>query len=51
MEKAQAFLEQIPEAQSELSNYVWWWDDQGRADLSVNASQATSSMNNKMQIP
>ena len=50
-EKAQAFLEQIPEAQSELNNYVWWWDDQGRADLSANASQSASSMNNKMQTP
>jgi hypothetical protein len=38
MDKAQALLEQIPEAQEELKVYVWWWGTQGRSDLSAKAS-------------
>jgi len=38
-DKALFFLSKIPEAQDELGVYAWWWDTQGRDDLSINASQ------------
>ena len=41
-EKAQVYLVQIPEAEEELSIYVWWWGTQGRSDLSENASLVLS---------
>ena len=44
LEKAQTFLGEIPEAERELGNYVWWWRDQGREDLSANASLMLSSL-------
>jgi tetratricopeptide (TPR) repeat protein len=37
MERAQLFLNRIPEARHELDVYVWWWEAQGRTDLSENA--------------
>jgi len=40
MEAAQEFLIQIPEAKEELDVYVWWWETQGRKDLSENAKMA-----------
>jgi hypothetical protein len=48
LDKARLYLERIPEAQSELEVYEWWWDEQGRHDLSINASQLASSMKNNI---
>jgi lipopolysaccharide biosynthesis regulator YciM len=39
MDKAQALLGQIPEAQHEMEVYMWWWETQGRPDLSERASR------------
>ena len=36
-EKAMTLLRNIPEARRELDAYVWWWELQGRQDLSNNA--------------
>ncbi len=44
IEKAQTLLEQIPEAQNEMKVYIWWWETQGRADLSKNASIIVSQL-------
>jgi lipopolysaccharide biosynthesis regulator YciM len=49
LEKALLLLETIPEAKDELDVYVWWWDTQGRHDLSVNASQQSTQL--KAQTP
>jgi Tetratricopeptide repeat len=38
MDKARLLLKRIPEAQHEMSVYIWWWGTQGRSDLSENAS-------------
>jgi tetratricopeptide (TPR) repeat protein len=38
-EQAVILLTTIPEAQSELNTYAWWWATQGRDDLSGYASQ------------
>jgi hypothetical protein len=38
LEKAELLLSKIPEAQEELDVYVWWWDTQGRDDLSNKAA-------------
>jgi O-antigen ligase len=38
MDKARLLLKRIPEAQYEMSVYIWWWGTQGRPDLSKNAS-------------
>jgi O-antigen ligase len=37
-EKAQIILKGIPEAGDELDAYTWWWQTQGRSDLSAHAS-------------
>ncbi|MEW6400959.1 MAG: O-antigen ligase family protein [Chloroflexota bacterium] len=44
IDKAQELLDRIPEAQSEMSVYVWWWRTQDRPDLSDNASVAFSQL-------
>jgi lipopolysaccharide biosynthesis regulator YciM len=44
MEKAELLLSKIPEATRELDVYVWWWDEQGRPDLSMQASLIVSKM-------
>jgi hypothetical protein len=44
MDKARLYLERIPEAKSELDVYVWWWDTQGRHDLSANAKDMGSRL-------
>jgi O-antigen ligase len=46
VEKARPLLEEIPEARSELEVYVWWWDTQGRPDLSAHASDMASDLKN-----
>jgi hypothetical protein len=46
LEHAEQLLRQIPEAKSELVVYVWWWDTQGRPDLSVHASGMVSRLKN-----
>jgi tetratricopeptide (TPR) repeat protein len=38
IEKASLLLDEIPEADNELKVYIWWWETQGRNDLSTNAS-------------
>ena len=44
VEKAQEFLSRIPEAVEELDVYVWWWEAQGRNDLSGNAVLALDAL-------
>ena len=38
MIEARSLLSQIPEANEELDVYIWWWESQGRSDLSENAA-------------
>jgi len=38
MNMAQSLLSQTPETVEELDVYIWWWEAQGRNDLSKNAS-------------
>jgi len=45
LDKAQALLGRIPEAQDEMEIYIWWWETQGRPDLSENASMMVSRLN------
>jgi len=49
MDNAQKLLGQIPEAQHEMKVYIWWWDTQGRPDLSEKASLMTSRLNQDSQ--
>jgi hypothetical protein len=51
MDKARSYLKTIPEAEAELEVYKWWWDTQGRSDLSVNASKLVASMKNTVRQP
>ena len=44
MEKAKTLLVKIPEAQKELNVYIWWWETQGRPDLSEKASVMASRL-------
>lgn len=44
LDKAQKLLNQIPEAQHEMTNYIWWWETQGRLDLSEHASSMISRL-------
>src|SRR5688572_1063641 len=44
IDKAQTLLDQIPEAQNEMKVYIWWWDTQGRSDLSEKASIVISQL-------
>jgi tetratricopeptide (TPR) repeat protein len=48
-DKAQTLLDHIPESQKEMSVYIWWWDTQGRPDLSENASMMVSRLNTSSQ--
>jgi lipopolysaccharide biosynthesis regulator YciM len=43
-DKACLYLGMIPEAESELDVYIWWWDTQGRQDLSANAGLLASRL-------
>jgi O-antigen ligase len=49
--KALFFLSKIPEAKDELGVYVWWWDTQGRHDLSINASQQEELLKSQTHQP
>jgi hypothetical protein len=49
LDKAQALLGRIPEAQNEMKVYIWWWETQGRPDLSENASIMVSRLNTSPQ--
>jgi hypothetical protein len=40
MQRADTYLSLIPEAQEELDAYIWWWEMQGRGDLSDSATSA-----------
>ena len=42
LEKAQTLLIKIPEAKQEMDAYSWWWRQQGREDLAVQAVQMES---------
>jgi hypothetical protein len=44
MDKAQALLDWIPEAQNEMKVYIWWWGTQGRPDLSEKAALIVSQL-------
>lgn len=44
LDKAQALLHDVPEAQNEMSVYTWWWGTQGRSDLAENASRMASRL-------
>jgi len=43
-DKADKMLVNIPESQQEMSVYIWWWDTQGRSDLSSNAQIMVSRL-------
>jgi hypothetical protein len=49
--KSHSYLEKIPETKSEMDAYVWWWDTQGRHDLSTNAIQLASTIKRTTQEP
>jgi tetratricopeptide (TPR) repeat protein len=49
LDKAQALLNRIPEAQDEMSVYIWWWATQGRPDLSENAAMMVSRLDASSQ--
>lgn len=44
LEKAEALLSRIPEAQHELDVYIWWWNDRQRPELANRASQMSASL-------
>ena len=46
LNKAEEFLSRIPEAQEELDVYIWWWNTQGRSDLSNNAAMELQILKN-----
>jgi tetratricopeptide (TPR) repeat protein len=48
---ARLYLERIPETRSELEAYAWWWQTQGRQDLSAKASRLAASMKNETSKP
>jgi hypothetical protein len=45
MDLAAGLLAKIPEVKNELPTYVWWWQTQGRADLSAFAQQMLDRLN------
>lgn len=49
MDKARLLLNQIPEAQHEMGVYIWWWETQGRPELSQNASIMMSRLDPSSQ--
>jgi tetratricopeptide (TPR) repeat protein len=49
MDEAQILLDRIPEAQHEMKVYIWWWETQGRADLSERASLMVSRFDSVTQ--
>jgi tetratricopeptide (TPR) repeat protein len=51
MVRAQQLLSQTPEAPEELDVYKWWWESQGRSDLSKNASAALNDLNGAISQP
>lgn len=51
MEKAGPLLSQIPEAREEMGVYVWWWETQGRADVSENALTALHLLETQSNQP
>jgi O-antigen ligase len=50
-EKAKNLLLEVPEAGHELEIYIWWWETQGRQDLSANAYQLASQLNKGIPQP
>jgi hypothetical protein len=48
---ARRYLKKIPEAESEMDVYVWWWDTHGRHDLSTNASSLAFAMKHTIIEP
>ncbi|HZM21038.1 MAG TPA: tetratricopeptide repeat protein, partial [Anaerolineales bacterium] len=49
IDKAQKLLDRIPEAKHEMEVYTWWWETQGRPDLSENASLMVSRLDPSSQ--
>jgi hypothetical protein len=49
LDKARKLLDQIPEAQHEMEVYIWWWETQGRSDLSENASIMVSQLKTSLK--
>jgi O-antigen ligase len=50
-EKARIILKDISEAGRELDVYVWWWETQGRSDLSANAFQMSNLLADELVQP
>ena len=50
-DKARLYLKKIPETESEMDVYVWWWDTHGRHDLSTNASNLAFAMKHTIIEP
>lgn len=48
---AKALLENIPEAQEELDAYIWWWGQQDRPDLALNAELALMELKDSALEP
>jgi len=48
---AYALLAKIPEAGSELDAYSWWWEKQGRSDLSKQADEMRQELNSILLQP
>jgi len=49
IEEASLFLGKIPEARHELGVYSWWWETQGRPDLSEKATLMLSRLDSTSQ--
>lgn len=47
---APLYLGKIPEAESELNVYKWWWGTLGRQDLSIKAFRLSSYIGNKVDL-
>lgn len=46
LEQAMPLLQEVPDAELELANYVEWWKSQGRPDLSERAEAARNILTN-----
>jgi hypothetical protein len=51
IEKAAPFLARIPEVREELDVYIWWWETQGRPDLSQYALLALHTIEAQSNQP
>ena len=51
LQEAYDLFIQLPEIGQELSVYIWWWDEQGRSDLSDVASLTLENLNTMYPSP